>query len=440
MTDPVQKAYETIERILSRLAPDYTGEIRHAIRVLATNSRAAEQITAGPQAQKPVEQKGSGQKRWADILKKGQPAFPAEPVPKGTRAERTLGVHVPAGASRTEKELVEEIRKKNPRSAEAIIEVKKVGPSKYNVLTTSVSARTELQQSDAWVQNFGAAARCDKDRFVVIIHGVRRQETDEKAWTQQILEQNAGLHPKLTITKVEWKGKSRNAKRHGSIMIETEEPDMANALIEKGTVLFGALRETAKHKRQWDLKQCFKCNRFGHVGTHCVRETICEKCGGSHTTRSCADRGETTCANCKTKGHIAQDWSCKAIERERRRLKILKAQDSGQYSTKRTEAPRIVQFTGSVSGSQVITAVPPSQNNEDGFTIVTKKRKAPVSSVSETNKRKPGRPRKVPSGILKSQTLIMAAMSPQKPTPSSFQEPTSPPQAMDTTEGNGTPC
>ena len=47
------------------------------------------------------------------------------------------------------------------------------------------------------------------------------------------------------------------------------------------------------------VKQCFKCQKYGHSAIKCKNEQRCLRCSGQHTVKQCAEpKDKAKCANC----------------------------------------------------------------------------------------------------------------------------------------------
>jgi len=66
--------------------------------------------------------------------------------------------------------------------------------------------------------------------------------------------------------------------------------------------------------------RCFKCNRLGHVASHCKGKESCSKCGEQHSWTVCPSTA-LNCPNCHGK-HAANDKSCPRYKQEDKSLKI----------------------------------------------------------------------------------------------------------------------
>lgn len=58
------------------------------------------------------------------------------------------------------------------------------------------------------------------------------------------------------------------------------------------------------------MKQCFKCQRYGHIGTQCKATTACGHCAQEHDTRDCPSRaGQTVTRKCAACRGEHEAWS-----------------------------------------------------------------------------------------------------------------------------------
>ncbi|KAF2802658.1 uncharacterized protein BDZ99DRAFT_337225, partial [Mytilinidion resinicola] len=82
----------------------------------------------------------------------------------------------------------------------------------------------------------------------------------------------------------------------------------ANRLIERGIVIGGILHTVERYEAACRATQCYKCQSYGHISTHCRRDPRCGACAGSHDTRDCESEARK-CANCKME-HPAWSANC----------------------------------------------------------------------------------------------------------------------------------
>ena len=88
-----------------------------------------------------------------------------------------------------------------------------------------------------------------------------------------------------------------------SIVIFFKRPKDADDCIEMGMHIEHKHYAVAvRYTPQCQIKQCFKCQAYGHKASVCTRNARCGKCAQEHETREC--QSETIqCANCKGSHH-----------------------------------------------------------------------------------------------------------------------------------------
>lgn len=74
-----------------------------------------------------------------------------------------------------------------------------------------------------------------------------------------------------------------------------------------------------------NIRQCFKCQKFGHQAEHCKSNQVCINCGGPHSKNECANSFKC-CANCGG-SHAANDRNCIMRERYMKIHKIMVLQN-----------------------------------------------------------------------------------------------------------------
>jgi hypothetical protein len=73
--------------------------------------------------------------------------------------------------------------------------------------------------------------------------------------------------------------------------------------IREGLVLGACHHDCELYDRGCKLKQCYKCQKYGHIGTQCIANDTCGYCAEPHDTRQCKNREEPNftpkCTLCK---------------------------------------------------------------------------------------------------------------------------------------------
>jgi hypothetical protein len=168
--------------------------------------------------------------------------------------------------------------------------------------------------------------------YQVVIHGVSKYDIDfTKDNPEEIITRMRDSNSKGTnVEKVEpltKRPKNPNAPTQ-SIIISFKCPKEADACIETGIHI--EQRHYAIAERyipQSQIKQCFKCQAYGHKANVCTRKARCGKCAQEHETKE-----TMTCANCKG-SHCAWFHECPIRQQKREQGAILRNQLSDFYTS-----------------------------------------------------------------------------------------------------------
>ena len=170
-------------------------------------------------------------------------------------------------------------------------------------------------------------ARMLKTTYGVVIHGIAKSDinpdTQKQEEIKDIMEElnNIKVIKVATLTK---RIKNAEAPTH-SIVILTNSPEEANNIINDGLkTQDGRIHEAKRYIPQCQIKQCYKCQGYGHRAMVCTRPAKCGKCAGEHETRQCSsEEHKQQCAQCKGE-HPAWHNECPERQKEQQRLKALK--------------------------------------------------------------------------------------------------------------------
>jgi hypothetical protein len=140
--------------------------------------------------------------------------------------------------------------------------------------------------------------------YGALAHGIRTG-TMEMDRFEEIRDDILDSQPFIPRAEIKYVGRlTRNAaiKLATSVVIEFTKPEDANKNIHEGLVWQDELFQCERHKRQCCLKQCFKCQRYGHIGTQCKEITACGYRAQEHSSRGCSSKAEQSatrkCAAC----------------------------------------------------------------------------------------------------------------------------------------------
>ncbi|KAI7349593.1 hypothetical protein KC320_g5990 [Hortaea werneckii] len=94
-------------------------------------------------------------------------------------------------------------------------------------------------------------------------------------------------------------------KSASSVIIEFTRPEDANKIIDEGLVWQGELFQCERYERLCRLKQCFKCQNYGHKAT-----TACGYCAQEHNCRDCLSKTDRTATRkCAACGGAHEAWN-----------------------------------------------------------------------------------------------------------------------------------
>ena len=86
--------------------------------------------------------------------------------------------------------------------------------------------------------------------------------------------------------------------------------EVHKALLLKHGLLVDHMKYVFEPHVRTNLRQCFQCQRFGHLAVDCTADKRCVRCGESHSHKECDKEQEAVkCSNCSGP-HAASDRSC----------------------------------------------------------------------------------------------------------------------------------
>ena len=128
----------------------------------------------------------------------------------------------------------------------------------------------------------------------------------------KLLEKNQAVKDLVTNHNRTFKVVYVNCGRNYTTVGIKVSPDIRHLLLKNQTIYIGNSR--CKVSDRFDLKQCFRCQKLGHISSHCQdTAVICMYCSASHKTRDCPDkedREKHRCTNCSHSSNDSHRDSC----------------------------------------------------------------------------------------------------------------------------------
>jgi hypothetical protein len=231
---------------------------------------------------------------------------------------RTMKAHVDAAITQSENEHVAKI---TTMSANQL----KSGDLSIRTATNS-ETQTLRQFTEDWVPRIGDGTSVRTHTYGVLIHGIRTRTIDIKKFEEtkdEILQANRVFLPTAEIKYIGWLTKEPPEKAMSSIVIEFTKPEDANKIIDEGLVWQGEMLQSERYERQCRLKQCFQCQKYGHIGTQCKAAKTCGFCAQEHSSWECPTKTDREAARkCAVCHGTHEAWSRECPTRKEQLAKI----------------------------------------------------------------------------------------------------------------------
>lgn len=176
-------------------------------------------------------------------------------------------------------------------------------------------AWTLLNVSNVWIPFLDNNGTAFKRTYGVLVHSVETLKSiiDPSCATEcveKIRSENSHLHAGITVVYVGWLSNKAKIRSESSLIVEFETPEDANRVIREGLIVGGRRRECELYDRRCKIRQCYRCQRYGHIGTQCIEEVACGFCAEAHDTRDCLKKGNArSCPRCALCNGSHSAWS-----------------------------------------------------------------------------------------------------------------------------------
>ena len=206
-----------------------------------------------------------------------------------------------------------------------IIAVKRHPSGDLTLFTTDRESTERLiTQRDGWQTVLGDRAEVRVPSYGILVHGVstqmdvqNRPEIEGKIqWSNPSLE-------KARVTYSGWLKRNLGEKRASTMVVEFDREEDGDYAILNGIVFGAQIFACEYYDRTCKARQCFRCQKYGHIGTHCKAQETCGYCAENHSTKECTERDKPgsgpICPNCR-RNHPSWGIQCEIRKEEFARI------------------------------------------------------------------------------------------------------------------------
>ena len=164
--------------------------------------------------------------------------------------------------------------------------------------------------------------------YQVLVHGIRIEAVNivnPEITIESFRAENVPITSKARIIKIAWAKRQHAASQtHSSLVVSFDSPTAANEAIKRRLIHECIIHDCELWDNRCRRRQCYHCQRYGHLAPGCRNPTTCAYCAGNHDIKTCDRKGDKTavkCAACNETGHTAWDRSCPLGKKEDERIK-----------------------------------------------------------------------------------------------------------------------
>ena len=293
---------------------EHIAKLIETIKMMATGNYKQQMPLVGPNLAS----------TYAAALRKGLPAWSGPPQERDvpTRLARELVVTYPNGTTpdrnRPISQIVEGINKmKDSSIAGKVIAARQLPSGDVLVTTDTAETKEGLERDPKWLPVINQAAKINRRKFTVIVHGMRVAALDcskQEEAIRQLLGQNTHLKDSVEILGARWPKRAlKKGKPNTHLIVDVASPAQANLLINEGLLFHSELKNCELFHGDCRVTQCFNCYEYGHIARVCRKGKKCGICASpGHDDQACRFRDVPTrhrCVNC-SRNHPAWASGC----------------------------------------------------------------------------------------------------------------------------------
>ena len=188
--------------------------------------------------------------------------------------------------------------------------------------------------------------------------------------------------PGININRIRWihdekghEARLKDGRKRGTVIVSLPTQAMQLEVTRKGLVIGAEFFEARLYSHSLEMKQCYRCQGWGHTQTACGKQERCGECAGSHPTKDCL-KERVSCVNC---GKAHKAWQRRVCS-------------TFQAFLDDTKSKRI-NLVMRTAAARTVHNAPPAPQTQPTFNVPAKRpRTQNTPELTQEEKRGRGRP------------------------------------------------
>jgi hypothetical protein len=220
----------------------------------------------------------------------------------------------------------------NKPAEEILAQVKPIIPGAYAVRQLrsgdiEVTVPDQRSKDQALNQQDTGGYKILRQDYPIEVPGVplstairNRKDPENEETIKAICRANKRMIPNMAINRIRWmhddktqEERKKNGKTRGTVLISFSTQALQHEAVRKGIVIDSQIYDVRLYSQSLEVKQCFKCNQWGHTQSSCSKQDRCGECAGPHQTRECPKQ-KVSCCNCGKPHRAWQRKECRNFE------------------------------------------------------------------------------------------------------------------------------
>ncbi|OJJ68067.1 hypothetical protein ASPBRDRAFT_68298 [Aspergillus brasiliensis CBS 101740] len=177
-----------------------------------------------------------------------------------------------------------------PLAAAKFVAARQLRSGDLSLTLRSAAEAEAARNHPAWASKLWKGATIRTPTWGVVVHGVQVKSVDltrPEGVIKALLTDNAFRWGDAQISHVGWLAsglQGPTGRKSSALVVEFASPITANAAIEYGVLWDSEILQAVKYDRLMRIRQCYNCQKYGHIGSACPNKAICVHCAEHHQT------------------------------------------------------------------------------------------------------------------------------------------------------------